>query len=73
MEGKLLSLKEQFCNYYCQNKSKSIDSGFGCSGEIHCGECGEYISCDQQQFGTFVELCDECKIQDFIKFIRDEL
>ena len=32
MEDKLLERKEQFCNFYCSNKGKSIDSGFGCSG-----------------------------------------
>lgn len=74
MEDKLLALKEQFCNWYCPNKGKVIDSDYGCSGEIYCGECGIYLSCDQkQQCSTYVELCEECKIEDYIKFIRDEL
>ena len=70
MEEKLLSLKEQFCNYYCPSKSKVID--YECSGIVECNECNEEIECDKVQ-EIYVDLCEECKIQDYIIFIREEL
>jgi len=70
MEDKLLSLKEQFCNYYCPSKNKIID--YECSGIVECNECEETIECDKVQ-EICVDLCEECNISDFITFIRDEL
>jgi len=73
MEDKLLSLKEQFCNYYCPNKGKVID--YRCSGTVECVECVECentIECNQIQ-EIYVDFCEECKISDYIIFIRDEL
>jgi len=70
MEDKLLTLKQQFCNYYCPNKGKVID--YKCSGIVECNECGESIECDKVQ-EIYVDLCYQCKIPDYIVFIRDEL
>ena len=70
MEDKLLFLKEQFCNYYCPSKIKVID--YKCSGVVECNECNEEIECNKVQ-EIYVDLCEECKIQDYIIFIRDEL
>jgi len=74
VEDKLLELKEQFCKYYCPNKGEAIESEYGCDGETYCDECGIYLSCNQKhQCNVYVELCDECKIDDYIRFIRDEI
>jgi len=70
MDDKLLSLKEQFCNYYCPSKSKIID--YRCSGTIECVECENTIECNQIQ-EIYFDFCEECKISDYIVFIRDEL
>jgi len=70
MENKLLSLKEQFCKFYCPNKDKVIE--YECSGIVECNECEEEIECDKVQ-QIYVDLCDECKINDWIVFIRDEI
>jgi len=70
MEDKLLELKEQFCNYYCPNKNITID--YECSGIVECNECQEIIECDKVQ-EIYVDLCYQCKISDYIVFIRDEL
>jgi len=70
MEDKLLELKQQFCNYYCPNKGKAID--YECFGIVECNECDETIECDKVQ-EIYVDLCDECKIGEYIRFIRDEI
>ena len=70
MENKLLSLKEQFCNWYCPNKGNVEDCR--CSGTIECVECENTIECNQIQ-EIYVNFCEECKISDYIAFIRDEL
>jgi len=71
MEDKLLELKEQFCKFYCPNKDGVI-SQYGCDGETKCGDCGEVTYCEQST-NEYIDLCDECKVKDFIIFIRDEL
>jgi len=70
IEDKLLFLKEQFCNYYCPSKGRVID--YECSGIVECNECEETIECDKVQ-EIYVDLCNECRINDYVRFIRDEL
>jgi len=71
MEDKLLSLKEQFCKWYCPNKGSIINPTENCNKEIKCDDCGETTICEQSN--GYIELCDECQIQNFIIFARDEL
>lgn len=70
MEDKLLELKIQFCKWYCKNKDKIID--YECSGIVTCDDCNEETECPTVQ-EIYVDLCDECQIEDFIIFARDEL
>jgi hypothetical protein len=70
MEYKLLELREQFCKWYCPNKDKIID--YECSGIVGCEECNEETECPTTH-EIYVDLCDECQIEDFIQFARDEL
>jgi len=70
MEDKLLELKEQFCKFYCPNKEEVINPNENCDKKIKCN-CGEITMCEQSN--GFIELCDECRIEDFIKFARDEI
>lgn len=71
MENKLLELKEQFCKWYCPNKDEVINYHENCNKEIKCGECGETTTCEQSN--AYIELCDECQLEEYIRFIRDEL
>jgi len=71
LEDKLLTLKEQFCNWYCPNKDSVINPNENCYKDIECDECGSHTTCEQSN--GYIELCDECKIEEFIIFIRDEL
>ena len=68
MEDKLLSLKEQFCRFYCPNKDKDLTL---CSGWVECKECNELIECNEEL--PYIDFCLECKIDEFIRFVRDEL
>ena len=63
-EDKLLELKEQFCKWYCPMKQKENEP---CVYE-NCGECTgiEMAICHGQ-------ICEICQVQDYLKFIRDEL
>lgn len=70
MEDKLLELKIQFCKWYCKNKDKIID--YECSGIVTCDDCNEETECPTVQ-EIYVDLRDECQIEDFIIFARDEL
>lgn len=70
MEEKLLELKKQFCKWYCPNKGRVID--YECSGIVERNECEETIECDKVQ-EIYVDLCEECKIEEYICHIRDEL
>jgi len=71
MEDKLLSPKEQFCKWYCPNKDAVYNSNENCDRAIKCDDCGEITICEQSN--GYIELCNECKVEDFIVFIRDEL
>jgi hypothetical protein len=57
MEDKLLTLKTQFCNWYCSGRD-----GF------YNPDCDKI--CD---WYNPIDVCDLCKIEEYIKFIRDEL
>jgi len=62
MEDKLLELKEQFCKWYCNFK---INGNY--TDHVHCCECNKDIYYEMQ------EMCEICKVSNYIKFIRDEL
>lgn len=66
MENKLLTLKEQFCKWYCPNKQQENKP---CkTPNKNCNECPstELIICQGRE-------CEICMMDNFIKFIRDEL
>lgn len=64
MERKLNDLKDEFCKYKCFCK----DEGMYC-GETKCKKCTNEEFCDE----GYVSSCKICKVEDFIKFIRDEI
>jgi len=69
MEDKLLSLKEQFCNWYCSNKLEHLritNKSSKCSEYQDCNKCNDKLFCENN-------LCEYCIIENFIAFVRDEL
>jgi hypothetical protein len=70
LDDKLLELKEQFCRWYCPNRGEEIS--YECSGIVECKECNEEIECNAVQ-EIYVNLCSECQVLEYIRFIRDEL
>jgi len=69
MEDKLLTLKEQFCNWYCPNKlnkNEIEDKSGKCSGYDDCNKCNDKLICEN-------DLCEYCVISEYINFIKDEL
>lgn len=71
MERKLQDLKEEFCKWYCPNKDIVINPNENCDKEIYCEECNTYILCEQ--FNGFIEPCEQCQIDEYIRYIRDQL
>lgn len=69
IEDKLIELKEQFCKWNCKHKDKEIYL-FCEESSMFCKDCIDYNYCDTT--GNLV-LCQNCKINDFIKYIRDDL
>ena len=72
MEDKLLELKKQFCAWHCINKDVVYNPFEACDGEVYCEECGTEFKCDKQE-GSTIELCEECQLDNYIRFIRDDL
>jgi len=70
MEQKLIDLKEEFCEWYCPNRDETIK--MECSGIVGCNQCDAVISCEEAD-NIFIDLCDYCMVDEYIRFIRDEL
>ena len=67
-EEKLNKLKRLYCNYKCPNKDKdhiAIEEYINI-----CTKCGyERLS----NINVEYDLCDVCQVEEFIRFIRDDL
>lgn len=72
MEDKLMELKKQFCAWHCPNKNIVYNPLEACDGKVYCEECDTEIKCEKQE-GSAIELCVECQLEEYIRFIRDLL
>lgn len=68
-EEKLNKLKRLYCNYKCPNKDKdyiTIEENINI-----CTVCGYegYLS----DVNVVYDLCEDCQVEEFIRFIRDDL
>lgn len=72
MEDKLNQLKEEYCKWKCKYKYNRYSFSKWYPLRCHdegCDYCFNLYICNKK----YLNVCSVCKVNDFVRYIRDEL